>query len=64
MKNKPLRGFKDLVGKTIKAIDADSVNVVHIETTDGEKFSIDAERRHCDIEIITCGKYWYSTRTN
>ena len=40
MKNKPLRGFKDLIGQTIKKIDASAGDLIRIETEYGEEFVI------------------------
>lgn len=56
MVNKPIRGFKCLVGKTIKKIDAQSINCVKIETQCGEVFEIWAEDRFYEIEVIKLTK--------
>jgi len=58
MKNKPTRGFKSLIGQTIKKIDASSINVVHFELANGMKFSIQAEEFNYGIPVIACDDYW------
>lgn len=62
MKNKPVRGFKHLIGETIKKIDASSINCIHIELENGQKFTVHAEHRHYDIGIVECGEYWDKTK--
>lgn len=50
------RGFDAMVGKTIKGIDTQAINVVKITFTDGSMHEIWAENRHCGIEIIEAVK--------
>ena len=38
--------FKQFVGKTVAAVDADSINVVRFEFTDGTTIAIDADEQH------------------
>ena len=57
MKNKPNRGFNVLIGKTIKNIDASSVNVVHITTECGLIVSVDADESHYGIPVVTASEY-------
>ncbi len=57
MKNHPLRGFKDLIGETIKKVDASSINVVHIECVSGKVVSIDAEENHYGIPIVAINEW-------
>lgn len=56
MKNKPIRGFKELIGQTIKKIDSSSVNLLKIETETGEIFEIDCDDQVACIGIIQCKK--------
>jgi hypothetical protein len=46
------RGFKALIGKTIVAVNEESINSVSLITSDNSIFIIEAEKRHCGIEII------------
>lgn len=54
MKNKPLRGFKHLIGETIKKIDAEAVNIVKIETESGKIILLDSDEQLIGIGIISC----------
>lgn len=54
MKNFPIRGFKNLIGKTIKNIDSSCCNVVVIETSDGNTFEITNDDVVIGIGIIRC----------
>ena len=47
------RGFNAFVGKTVKSIDTEAINVVKVFFTDGTYCEIWAEERHYDIEVIT-----------
>ena len=53
MSKKDSRGFDAFEGKTVKAIDAEAINVVKVFFTDGTYCEIWAEERHYDIEVIT-----------
>lgn len=55
-KHNPKRGFNLIIGKTISAIDAQSINVVTIKFTDGTMFYIDAEEKHYGIPVIALFK--------
>ena len=44
--------FKQFVGKTVTAVDADSINVVRFEFTDGTTIAIDADEQHYGIAVI------------
>ena len=44
--------FKQFVGKTVAAVDADSINVVRFEFTDGTPIAIDADEQHYGIAVI------------
>lgn len=62
MKNQPQRGFKELIGETIKKIDASSLNVIHIECESGKVVSVDTEEHHYGIPVISAydpKKYGY-----
>lgn len=52
MSNQDSRGFAQLVGKTIQAVDTSAINTVLITFTDGTQYSIWGEDRHYDIEVI------------
>lgn len=54
MKNKPIRGFKTLVGKTIKKIDATGINCVIILTECGETIYIESNMLASGIPVIEC----------
>ena len=44
--------FKQFVGKTVAAVDADSINVVWFVFTDGTTIAIDADEQHYGIAVI------------
>jgi len=57
MKSKNNRGFEQLIGKTIKRINASAINCVYIEDTDGQVYEIEAESQHLNIPIISLNKF-------
>lgn len=50
------RGFEAFVGKTVKEIDTQAINVVKIFFTDGSTYEIWAEEEHFGIPVITAEK--------
>ena len=44
--------FERFVGKTVAAVDAESINVVRFEFTDGTTMVIDADEQHYGIAVI------------
>lgn len=58
------RGFDKFIGKTIRKIDASSINVVHFEFTDGVIFSIDAEETHYGIPVVSSEIDWFPGVSN
>ena len=44
--------FEQFVGKTVAAVDAESINVVRFEFTDGTTMAIDADEQHYGIAVI------------
>lgn len=56
MKNKPIRGFKELVGQVIKKIDSSAVNIIKIQTESGEVFEIDCDSQIAGIGVMQCTK--------
>ena len=44
--------FEQFVGKTVAAVDAESINVVRFEFTDGTTMAIDADGQHYGIAVI------------
>ena len=44
--------FEQFVGKTVAAVDAESINVVRFEFTDGTTIAIDADEQHYGIAVI------------
>ena len=52
MKETKCRGFSECVGKTIESIDTGAINAITIIFTDGTIYEINAEDRHCGVEII------------
>lgn len=50
------RGFRSIVGKTIKSINTTAVNSVVITFTDGTKKAINGENWWNGIPAITCDK--------
>jgi len=45
-------------GKTVVAVDASCINVVHFTFSDGTKASIDAEEFHVGIPVVQLGEGW------
>ena len=44
--------FAQFVGKTVSAVDAECINVVRFEFTDGTTIAIDADEQHYGIAVI------------
>lgn len=44
--------FEQFVGKTVTAVDAECINVVRFEFTDGTHIAIDADEQHYGIAVI------------
>jgi hypothetical protein len=54
MENYPVRGFKNLIGETIKKINSKAINVIEVECVSGKIFEIDCDEQHYQIGIIRC----------
>ena len=52
MKNKPVRGFKHLIGETIKKVNAHCINVVTIECESGKIVELNCDEQHYGIGIL------------
>jgi hypothetical protein len=52
MKNNPIRGFQNLIGETIKKIDATSINSVTVLCESGKVVEIDGDETHYRIAIL------------
>jgi hypothetical protein len=44
--------FEQFVGKTVAAVDAECINVVRFEFTDGTTIAVDADEYYYDIAVI------------
>ena len=44
--------FAQFVGKTVASVDAECINVVRFEFTDGTTIAIDADEQHYGIAVI------------
>lgn len=44
--------FEQFVGKTVSAVDAECINVVRFEFTDGTTIAIDADEQYYGIAVI------------
>lgn len=52
MKNQPVRGFHNLIGETIKKIDATAINCVTILCESGKIVEINGDDRHYQIAVL------------
>lgn len=52
MKSRPYRGFHELVGETVKKVDARAINVVRIECVSGKIVELDCDGQHYGIGIL------------
>lgn len=52
MRNKPIRGFKNLVGETIVKVDATAINIVTFLTASGKIVEINGDEQHCGIAVL------------
>lgn len=50
--NKPIRGFDALIGETIVAIDATSINVVTFHLLGGKSIEVDCDEQAYGIAIL------------
>lgn len=50
--NKPIRGFDALIGETIVAIDASSINVVTFHLLGGKSVEVDCDEQSYGIAIL------------
>jgi hypothetical protein len=51
--SKNQRGFLEFVGEEIVKVDTTAINVVHFHTKSGKIISVDAEKMHFGIPVIS-----------
>lgn len=52
MRNRPVRGFHELLNETIVKVDASAINVVRFKLVSGKIVEIDCDEQHCGIGIL------------